>query len=258
MIATRNARKFVDNWITPSTFSETTNFSEINRHFEGRSLDNLLQWSLSTFGHKLVQVTSFGPTGMVILDHLARLAPGIRVITLDTNFLFAETYALIEQIQQRYPIKLDICRPALTPQAQAKIYGDRLWQTNPDHCCHLRKVQPLQKALAGADAWLTGLRRDQSPTRAHLPLAMWDTRYHLVKLNPLAGWTRSQVWSYILNHNVPYNLLHNQGYASIGCTHCTRPTHTPGDERSGRWIGRSKIECGIHVPESVINNQSGI
>lgn len=240
------------------TFNRDSDFSHLNRHFEDKSLDSLLCWSLATFGDGLAQVTSFGPTGMVILDHLARLSPGIRVITVDTHFLFDETYALIEEVQRRYAVTLDIRRPVLSPQAQAQVYGDRLWESNPDHCCYLRKVAPLQEALQGVTAWFTGLRRDQSPTRTHLPLVMWDTKYKMVKINPLAGWTRGQVWKYVLEHNIPYNPLHDRGFASIGCTHCTRPTTNEADERSGRWQGRSKTECGIHIPEPVNSGQSSV
>jgi len=249
MIAAVDAMQTTSN---PVKFDAGTNFEPFNHQFEartsaGRSLEALLQWGLAKFGDSLAQVTSFGPTGMVILDHLARLSPGMRVITLDTNFLFAETYALMEEIQRRYSINLEVYRPALTPDAQAEIYGDKLWASAPDRCCFLRKVLPLQQALGGLEAWLTGLRRDQSPVRAHLPLMMWDAKYSLVKINPLAGWSRGQVWKYILQHNVPYNSLHDRGYASIGCTHCTRATTNASDERSGRWQGRQKTECGIHV-----------
>ena len=232
---------------TSSPFNAESNFEAINCYFENRSLEDLLNWSLGTFGDRVAQVTSFGPTGMVILEHLARLSPGIRVITLDTQFLFDETYALLEEVQRRYPITLDIRRPVLTPARQEQIYGPELWATNPDKCCQLRKVIPLQEILAGLDAWYTGLRRDQSSTRTQLPLLSWDAKYDLVKINPLAHWSRGQVWSYILEQNIPYNSLHDNGYASIGCTHCTLPNSNQADERSGRWHNRQKTECGIHV-----------
>lgn len=230
-----------------SSFNATSNFTDLNNHFLKRSLDDILRWGLITFGDKVVQVTSFGPTGMVILHHLSKLSPGIRIITIDTNFLFKETYALMEQIQKRYPIYLDIHQPLLTPETQAKIYAPNLWRGNPDLCCHLRKTIPLYKALQGLEAWITGLRRDQSPTRANLSIVAWDSKYDLIKMNPLAYWTRKQVWSYIFKNNIPYNPLHNRGYASIGCSYCTHPTHNPLNERSGRWINHQKIECGIHL-----------
>jgi phosphoadenosine phosphosulfate reductase len=232
---------------THSPFDANSDFTNLNSYFSNRPLDDLLWWCLSTFGDKITQVTSFGPTGMIILDRLAKLSPGIRVITIDTNFLFEETYSFMDQIQRRYPIQLDIRQASLTPEAQAQVYQPNLWQANPDLCCYLRKVIPLGEALQGVDAWITGLRRDQSPTRMALPLVSWDAKYNLVKINPLAHWTRDQVWAYILINNIPYNPLHNRGYASIGCTHCTCPIINPLNERSGRWQGHPKIECGIHV-----------
>ena len=230
-----------------SPFHAGSDFGKFNRYLAGRSVDDLLQWSVDTFGDKLALVTSFGPTGMVILDHLARLSPGVRVITIDTDFLFEETYALREQVQRRYPIQLEIRKTPLTPLAQVQAYQPQLWRADPDLCCHLRKVKPLAGALAGLDAWFTGLRRDQSPTRAELPLVGWDARYTLVKINPLTGWTRSQVWTYLLDHKIPYNPLLDQGYSSVGCIHCTQPAAGSDDERAGRWVGRNKTECGIHM-----------
>jgi phosphoadenosine phosphosulfate reductase len=227
-------------------FSATSDLCDLNRQLAGYSLDERLQWGLSTFGDRLVQVTSFGPPGMVIVDHLARLKPGVKVITIDTGFLFAETYTLWERIQQRYPIRLEICHAALSTAEQAFLYGARLWEQDPDQCCNLRKVLPLAGALEGMAAWITGVRRDQSASRASTPLAEWDAQYHLLKLNPLAAWTRNQVWSYIREHNVPYNALHDRGYTSIGCTHCTRLPSNLADERSGRWQGHQKTECGLH------------
>ncbi|MCG3207107.1 MAG: Phosphoadenosine phosphosulfate reductase [Anaerolineae bacterium] len=249
-MANRGTRPYAHNSIepfAPSTFTAESDFGRINDYFEQRPLDQLLLWSLQTFGDKVAQVTSFGPTGMVILDMLARLSPGIRVITLDTQFLFDETYALIEEVQRRYPITLDIRRPALSPEQQAESYGPALWRSNPDLCCHLRKVAPLDFVMSGLDAWLTGLRRDQSFTRESLPLVGWDRKYNLVKINPLAHWSRGDVWKYIVERNIPYNALHDRGYASIGCSHCTRPTTNANDERSGRWQNHVKTECGIHL-----------
>jgi phosphoadenosine phosphosulfate reductase len=232
--------------VSVSPFNAQSDFSELNHSFEQRSLDDLLTWSLSTFGNKLALMTSFGPTGMVILDRLAKLSPGVKVITIDTDFLFEETYTLREQIQRRYPIQLEIRKSALTPAMQAEVYQPELWRVNPDLCCQLRKVIPLQEVISGLEAWITGLRRDQSSVRSTLPLVFWDTKYNLVKINPLANWTRDQVWSYLLENNIPYNPLHDQGYGSIGCIHCTQPNNNSGNERTGRWPGSSKTECGIH------------
>lgn len=225
----------------------------LNRQLEELSLEDFLRWSADTFGDRLVQVTSFGPTGMVILDHLLRVAPAARIVTIDTQFLFPETYAVWEEVERHYGIRVEAFGSQLSPQAQEEIYGPRLWDLEPDACCYERKVRPLEAALAGQAAWITGLRRDQSSTRAQVPLLSWDLRNNLFKLSPLAGWTRDEVWSYIRANRVPYNRLHDQGYASIGCTHCTRPVSNGAQERAGRWAGKMKTECGLHwqlVPQS--------
>ncbi len=219
---------------------------QFNRRLETLSLDGFLRWSLESFGQKIAHVTSFGPSGMVILDHLLRLKPNLRVLTIDTGFLFDETYALWDVIEARYGIRMEIVRSQVTPEQQTDLYGARLWELEPDVCCDLRKVQPLTRALSGLSAWYTGIRRDQSATRANTQLVAWDLRYQLFKLNPLAGWTRQQVWDYINGHNIPYNSLHDRGFTSIGCTHCTRMPANMADERSGRWADRVKTECGIH------------
>ena len=219
---------------------------EINSELESLSLNAFLRWSLAQFGEGIAHVTSFGPSGVVILDHLLRLKPQMRVITLDTQFLFAESYDLWDIVRRRYGIRVEVVRPELSPQEQAAQYGPNLWEVEPDLCCHVRKVRPMAKALHGLSAWYTGMRRDQSATRANAPLVAWDTRYELFKLNPLANWTRQRVWTYIHDHDVPYNRLHDEGYTSIGCTHCTRPASNADDERSGRWAGIQKTECGLH------------
>ena len=241
----------------PLFFNADSDFADLNRRLETRSLDAALRWCLETFGPRMAQVTSFGPAGMVILEHLMwlREATGqtVQVITIDTGFLFGKTHELWEQVQQRYGLRIDVHRSELSTVGQAQRYGPKLWETAPDHCCHIRKVAPLGEALRGLDLWITGIRRDQSPTRAHTPFLAWDTKYNLLKLNPLAGWTRDDVWRYVRQHNLPYNRLHDQGYTSIGCTHCTRPATDARDERSGRWVGVEKTECGLHWPALVSN-----
>ena len=168
--------------------------------------------------------------------------PQARVFALDTHVLFPETYAVWRAVEQRYGIKVEVFQgPSLGRQAAA--HGDALWASNPTLCCSIRKVAPLSEALAGLDGWITGMRRDQSPTRADAPKLGWDERHELWKANPLADWSDEDVWAYIREHDLPVNALHDRGYASIGCTHCT----TPGDGREGRWVGNDKTECGLHV-----------
>jgi len=219
---------------------------QINAQLETLSLTEFLRWSLDTFGEKIAHVTSFGASGVVILDHLLRIKPDARVLTLDTQFLFSETYELWERIERRYATRIEVIRPALSPEQQASQYGLNLWESEPDLCCNLRKVQPLAGALAGLEGWYTGIRRDQGAMRADTQLVAWDTRYGLFKLSPLANWTRRDVWRYIRDNDVPYNALHDVGYSSIGCTWCTQPPANSEDERSGRWAGKGKTECGLH------------
>ena len=223
-------------------------YAALNAQLAPLALADFLRWSTITFGERLVQVTSFGPTGVVILDHLVKINPDVAVTTIDTGFLFPETYALWETVERRYGIRLTVIRPELTPSEQERLLGPMLWELEPDVCCHERKVKPMAAAVAGQHAWITGLRRDQSGARSQTPLVAWDARYELFKLSPLANWSKDDVWSYIRAHDLPYNVLHDRGYSSIGCTHCTRLPASAEDERSGRWQGRMKTECGLHLP----------
>lgn len=210
------------------------------------SAEEVLRWGLTRFHPRVAVASSFGAEDVVLIDLAARVRPDFRVFTLDTDFLFAETYALIEQIEQRYGIRVERCRSAVTPDEQARIHGEALWSRDPDRCCELRKVQPLQRKLVELEAWVTGIRREQAPTRANARKLEWDARFALVKLSPLADWSWAQVWEYIRTRGVLYNPLHDQNYPSLGCTHCTRPVKLGEDLRAGRWAGFSKTECGLH------------
>jgi phosphoadenosine phosphosulfate reductase len=212
-------------------------------------LKTLLQWGLSEFDPSLAIAASFGAEDVVLIDQASKLRSQFRVFTLDTEFLFPETYALIDRIEKRYGIQVERTRSELTPAEQAAQYGERLWASQPDQCCQLRKVEPLKKKLSGLSAWVTGVRRDQAPTRAHTRKLEWDAKFGLVKINPIADWNWNQVWEYIRANDVPYNPLHDQNYPSIGCTYCTRPVQPGEDPRAGRWSGFNKIECGLHVKQ---------
>jgi phosphoadenosine phosphosulfate reductase len=201
----------------------------------------VLSYAVEEFHPRLVVACSFQKEASVILDLVLRIAPDVRVFTLDTHVLFPETYETWKRVEERYGIEVEVHQgPSLG--RQAATHGDRLWERDPDACCDLRKVRPLERALAGADAWVAGVRREQSPSRAGTPKLGWDERHGLWKANPLADWSEKDVWRYIVEHDVPYNPLHDRGYASIGCTHCTRP----GGGRDGRWAGTGKTECGLH------------
>jgi phosphoadenosine phosphosulfate reductase len=180
-----------------------------------------------------------------------RIDPAMVLFYLDTDFLFPETYATRDRIIERYhlkPAQMIQVKSLLTPERQAEQHGEALWAREPDRCCQLRKVEPLTRALRGFDAWITGIRRDQAPTRANAKLVEWDEKFQLVKVNPLAKWTWAEVWAYIRLYEVPYNPLHDRNYPSIGCTHCTDPVAAGDDPRAGRWKNFAKTECGLHKP----------
>jgi phosphoadenosine phosphosulfate reductase len=219
----------------------------INAVFRDRSAEELLDWATDVFGQQLALTCSFsGPSGMVLLDMVARLGRQTPVIFLDTDLLFPETYALAEAAAQRYGVTITRQRPALSLAEQALSEGPRLFERDPDRCCGIRKVAPLAEALRPYDAWISGIRRDQSATRAATPLVQWSARHNLLKINPLAAWSEREVWRYIHAHDVPYNPLLDQGYPSVGCQPCTRPAGA-ADGRTGRWAGFAKTECGIHL-----------
>jgi phosphoadenosine phosphosulfate reductase len=184
---------------------------------------------------------------MVLLDLALRVEPKLDVFVVDTEVLFPETYALIERVERRYGITVARVRPLQSIAEQEVAHGDALWSRDPDACCGLRKVEPLARYLRGFDAWLTAVRRDQSPTRAAILAQAWDDRAQVVKVAPLADWSENDVWDYVREHDVPVNTLHFDGYPSIGCTHCTRRVAANEHARAGRWSGFDKLECGIHV-----------
>ena len=220
---------------------------QLSRHFETRSVEEILEWAVERFSPRITMTSSFGAEGVVLIAKLAQIAPQIPIIYLDTGFQFSETDQLKERLRALYKLNIVEHRAALTVAEQAVVYGDQLYARDPDLCCRLRKVEPLGQALQGFDAWIAALRRDQSPTRAGIGIVEWNARHGLVKINPLASWTRQQVWDYIVRHDLPYNPLYDEGYASIGCAPCTRRAERGAHERSGRWDGLVKLECGIHL-----------
>ena len=219
----------------------------LNARLSGASPQAVLEWAVGRFGEKLTLACSFGGvTGMALLDMATKIAPGLRVFYLDTGFLFPETLRVRDTAIRKYGVTPLGFRPKLTPDEQAARHGDRLWETNPDQCCALRKVEPNRRALEGMDAWIAGLRRDQSGTRQAVRAVNWDAQFGLFKIAPMHDWTEEDVWDYIARERVPVNELHAYGYASIGCTHCTRAVAQDEDLRAGRWAGTAKVECGLH------------
>jgi phosphoadenosine phosphosulfate reductase len=210
----------------------------------------ILEWLFERYGSDVTLASAFGNTSdHVLIDMVSKVAPGTPVFYLDTDFLFPETYDLIERARAHYAGRVDLrlFRTELTPEAQAAEHGEALWERDPDKCCDIRKVQPIHVALEGKRAWITGIRRDQSPTRANAPAVQWDAKFGLAKANPLVTWAEKDAWAYIFKHNVPYNPLHDRNYPTVGCTNCTRPVGEDEDQRSGRWAGQGKLECGLHT-----------
>jgi phosphoadenosine phosphosulfate reductase len=201
---------------------------------ESRTAAQVLEHVVHEHHPRLAVASSFQKEASVIMDLILRIEPNARIFTLDTGVLFPETYETWRRVEQRYGIEIEVF-------SGRQVEG--LWARDPDACCGMRKVAPLEEALSGVDAWITGLRRDQSPLRANTPKLGWDIKHGKWKAAPLADWTDKDVWRYIAEHDLPYNALHDQGYPTIGCTHCT----VPGDGRDGRWAGTGKTECGLHV-----------
>src|ERR1700686_3569224 len=219
----------------------------------------LLDWAFNAFGDGVAISSAFGAEGMVLIDIASRVRQNFRLFTLDTEFLFPETYNLMDQVEQRYGITIEKVYPLMSPEDQERAHGPRLWERNPDQCCNLRKVEPLQRKLGELRAWITSIRRDQTAARAGAGKIEWDRKFGLVKINPIADWSSRQVWQYIREHDVPHNELHERDYPSIGCTHCTRAVRPGEDPRAGRWSGSSKTEGGLHIiqPQPPTNPPEG-
>ncbi len=221
--------------------------SQLQPHLESQPPQAILRHAVRHFGEGLAVVTSFQITGVVTLHMLQDIRPDVRVYTLDTGLLFPETYALMDELEHRWGLDLIRVKPAQSVSEQADEHGEALWQRDADLCCHLRKVVPLREVLTEQDAWISGVRRDQSKARANTPVVTWDERNEMVKYNPFATWTEDMLWTYIQAHDLPYNALYDQGYPSIGCAPCTRPVEDGEDGRAGRWANRAKTECGLHA-----------
>ena len=223
---------------------------------EDTPADELIVWSLERFaGERSIITTSFGMEGCALIDMYARHGKPMTIAYLDTMFFFKETLELRDRMAERYPHLLFVNRGTdVTPEQQAEWYGPELWIRHPDLCCKIRKVDPMYEVMAEYDVWFTALRRSQSASRAGLQLIEWDWRYQVLKFSPLAGWEREDIWAYIQKHDVPYNKLHEQGYPTVGCTHCTVPVEGSkiGDySRAGRWSTSEKTECGLHGGEGI-------
>jgi len=216
---------------------------------EGKSPQDILRWGVKRFFPKLTMATAFGPEGNCIIHMLAEIEPRVRIFNLETGYQFDETLEVRERIERRYGIKVEYIRPETTVPEYEAEYGGPLYVIRPDQCCFDRKVLPLRRAVAGYDAWISAIRKDQTGDRALASVVQWDAKFELVKINPLLSWTKKDVWNFISKNDIPYNPLHDKGYPSIGCWPCTAPVGDGEDDRAGRWRGTGKKECGLHVVE---------
>jgi phosphoadenosine phosphosulfate reductase len=220
-----------------------------SQKLETATPQEIVRWAVEQYFPKLTMATAFGPEGCVIIHMIAQIEPRVHVFNLDTGYQFKETLELREKIKQRYGIEVEYKRPDTTVEVYEQLHGGPLYKTNPDQCCADRKIKVLKEAAKGWHAWMSGIRRDQSPDRAKAPIVGWDKKFNLVKISPLANWTKKEIWKLVTDENVPYNPLHDQGYPSIGCWPCTRAVMFGEDERAGRWSGFQKTECGLHTSE---------
>jgi phosphoadenosine phosphosulfate reductase len=225
-------------------------WTDVNARLMESTPQAILEWAVARFRPRLTMATAFGAEGCLLIHLLAEIDAKVRVFNLDTGYQFPETLALREQLRERYGIDVELVRPETTTDEYEKQHGGPVYVTHPDQCCYDRKIVPLRRALVGYDAWITAIRADQSSHRAAASVVGVDRKFGLVKVNPLLNWTRRDVWAFIATHKVPYNSLHDQGYASIGCWPCTRAVAISDDERAGRWAGHAKTECGLHSLDS--------
>ncbi len=226
-----------------------------NLDFEGKEPEQILQYFITRFGREIALASSLGLEDQVLTDMIMKIDPGIPIFTLDTGRLFPETYDLIQSTNSRYKIKMEIYFPeAGRVENMVREHGINLFYDSIElrkHCCHIRKIEPLKRAMQGRKAWISGLRRSQSVTRTQVPGVEWDSNHQMIKVNPLVNWSEEQVWEYIKREKVPFHPLHLKGYPSIGCQPCTRAIEEGEDIRAGRWWWENPEtrECGLHIKE---------
>lgn len=220
----------------------------ISDRFETSAPEEILRWAVETYGAGLTMATAFGVEGCVLLAMLSEIPGGrdVRVFNLETGYQFPETLALRETIREKYGIEVEYVRSKESVAAMEARFGGPIYGSHPDECCRIRKVEPLREALTGHTAWISAIRRDQTPDRARSGIVEWDEKFSLAKVSPLANWTKGDVWAYAEINEVPTNPLHMQGFPSIGCWPCTRAVASGEDDRSGRWASTAKLECGLH------------
>jgi phosphoadenosine phosphosulfate reductase len=226
-----------------------TQFGSAQGSLDLESPQAILRWAVEKYHPRLTMATAFGAEGCCLIHMLAEIEPNVHVFNLDTGYQFQETLELRERIRRRYGIAVEMIRPEQSVAEYETEHGGPLYRIRPDQCCHDRKVVPLRSVLAGYDAWISAIRRDQTSHRAAAGVVQRDAKFNLDKVNPLLNWTKRDVWDFIVKNDVPYNPLHDRGYPSIGCWPCTQAVKDGEDDRAGRWSGTLKKECGLHALE---------
>jgi len=222
--------------------------TNINQDMESWSPAKIVSWAVDNFGSKLAMATAFGVEGCALIAMLAEIPNSVYLFNLETGYQFEETLQLRQQLIDKYGLFVHLVRSDESIEDMERRLNGPIYGSDPDRCCNIRKIIPLRSVIKNYDAWISAIRREQSPIRASAPIVGWDTKFDMVKVNPLANWTKKDVWDYIVKNDVPYNPLYDQGYASIGCYPCTRPIGAGEHERAGRWAGFAKTECGLHIP----------
>jgi phosphoadenosine phosphosulfate reductase len=220
-----------------------------NQYLANKTPQDIIQWSVGMFHPRLTMATAFGAEGCCIIHIIAEIEPSVRIFNLDTGYQFRETLEMRDRIRDRYRIDVEFVTPEFSVSEYEKEHGGPLYSIRPDQCCYDRKIVPLKRAVFGFDAWISAIRGDQTDSRKAAAIVEPDPKFGLIKVNPLLRWTKAEVWKFILANDIPYNPLHDRNYPSIGCQPCTQPVFGDGDERSGRWSGMPKKECGLHVIE---------
>lgn len=221
-------------------------YLEKSEEFQHCGPREILEWAIKEFWPDIAMSTAFGASGMVLMHMISQINPQMKIIFLDTGFHFKETLEFKEKIKRLYQLNIVEYKATISKDELFKVISPHPYADNPDQCCHINKVEPMQRAVGGLRAWISALRKDQSTSRANIEI-LEEYEGGLIKINPLAHWTRKEIWNYLYHNNIPYHPLHDQGYPSIGCEPCTRAVDAAADERSGRWAGKGKLECGIHT-----------
>ncbi len=220
--------------------------AEASQRLESATPEEILQYAVERFAPRFSMATAFGLEGMCIIAMLAKIAPRTPIFNLDTGYQFQETLDLVDKVREKYGIEVELRRPKLTVQEYEALNGGPVYKHDTNKCCGERKIAVLKDAAKGLYAWASAIRRDQSGDRSKSAIVQWDHKFQLVKVSPLANWDKKKVWGFISKNEVPYNVLHDRGFPSVGCWPCTRAVKDGEDERAGRWSGSGKTECGLH------------